>query len=198
MQVWPATEEEYLAHEEKTEWKHEYWNGQMWEMPHVSMSHCQIVTNLSVALWPHLRGTRFYAAMSRQRLKVEETGLRTWPDFVIADTPLRFDQLDPVALLNPQIIVEVLSPASWKYDRTVKFDHYRQIPSLTDYIFIEQDWVRVEHYRRAEGRLWTIETFNQRDQSLILPDIEIELPLEEIYDGLDLPSGLLLMNQEEN
>lgn len=136
-------------------------------------------------------------SQQRPRIKIENSRDKVYPDALIVCPPERYDENDLHALVNPKVVIEILSPSTEKRDPKGNFEPDKQISPLTDYILIEQDWIRVEHYRRAEGRLWTIETFNQRDQRLILPDIEIELPLEEIYDGLDLPSGLLLVNIEE-
>ena len=192
------TDEDYIRLEDKSEIKHEFINGQLYAMAGGSPTHARLGFNAIAAIGARLRGKRCHGASSDQRIKIENSRDKVYPDALIVCPPALYDENDPHALLNPKVVIEILSPSTEKRDRTGKFELYKQISSLTDYILIEQDWVRVEHYRRAEGRLWTIETFNQRDQSLILPDIEIELPLEEIYDGLDIPSGLLLMKLEED
>lgn len=94
------------------------------------------------------------------------------------------------------MIVEVLSPSTEKYDRADKFEFVKLIPSLTDYILVEQDRVRIEHYQR-NGENWTVRSYHQRDAVLSLSDLALEIPLDEIYDRLDLPDGLQLLPRVE-
>ncbi|MDQ3815565.1 MAG: Uma2 family endonuclease [Armatimonadota bacterium] len=191
------TEEEYCELEEKSPVKHEYYQGRVYAMAGASPQHCLIAFNVVTAVGSRLRGRPCRGASSDQRVKIEATGLKTYPDTLIVCPPERYDERDPYSLLNPRVIIEVLSPTTERYDRTDKFDQYKQIPSLTDYILIAQDRVRVEHYHCGTEDLWTVRSYNQREQSLTLPDIGIDLPLEEIYDRLNLPAGLFLLPEDD-
>jgi len=192
------TEEEYLRLEEESPVKHEYYNGRTYAMAGATPAHCLISSNIVGSLFSRLRGRTCRGVGSDQRVKVEVTGLRIYPDALIVCPPERYDEHDPNSLLNPQVIIEVLSPSTERYDRTDKFDHYRQIPSLTDYLLIAQDRVRVEHYQRSAGDLWTVRSYNQREQSVSLSDLSLELPLEEIYDRMELPAGLFLLPDDSD
>jgi len=187
------TEEEYQRIEEASPVKHEYYNGRIYAMAGATPAHCLIAFNIQGALFVRLRGHPCRGASSDQRVKVEATGLKIYPDLLIVCPPEQYDESDANTLMNPRVIIEVLSPSTELYDRTGKFDHYKQITSLTDYILIAQDRVRVEHYQRGEAEVWTVRSYNQREHSLTLPELELELPLAEIYDRLELPAGLLLL-----
>jgi Uma2 family endonuclease len=187
------TEEEYQQIEEASSIKHEYFQGRIYAMAGGTPSHNLISSNILGSLVARLRGKSCRAVGSDQRVKVETTGLRIYPDALIICPPERYDEHDPNSLLNPRILIEVLSPTTERYDRTDKFDQYKQITSLTDYILIAQDRVRVEHYQRSEADLWTVRSYNQREQSLTLPNLALEISLDEIYDRLEVPTGLLLL-----
>ena len=132
----------------------------------------------------------------RPAIKVEATGLKTYPDISVACPPERFDERDSNSLLNPKVIIEVLSPSAEKYDRTQKFEHFKQIAEMSDYILVSADQVWVEHFARAEGGAWTVRSYTQRSQTLALPSIEVEVPLDEIYERLELPEGLAMLDEE--
>jgi len=151
--------------------------------------HARLIANTLGAAVSRLRGQRCYAASSEQRIKVEQTGLITYPDVAIVCPPERYESLDPDTLLNPAVVVDVLSPTTEAYDRTVKYNHYRQIESLSHVILVSQDQVRVECFTRGADGDWTGEVYRTLDSSLRLPDLDLEVPLSEIYDRLNLPEG---------
>ena len=191
------TEAEYLELEETASIKHEYFQGCIYAMSGGSNTHAVLCTNAAVTLVTRLRGKECRAVGSEQRVKIEATGLLTYPDASVYCPPARFEGRHDETLLNPTAIVEVLSPSTQTYDRTTKFDHYKQIASLTDYILIEQEHVRVEHYQRGEGDVWTVRIYNQRSRSVALTSLDLELPLEELYERLELPDGLSLLTDRE-
>lgn len=183
---------EYLALEEKSEIKHEYHAGQVRAMAGGSPRHAQIGFNLAVAVGKRLQGKPCRGASSDQRIRVETADRALYPDLVVACPPEKYSENDPHALVNPVLIIEVLSPKTQEYDRTEKFDFYAQIPELQHYILVSQERVLVEHFQRAPDG-WLLRRFNRREDVIVLADLEIEVPLSEIYDGLDVPSGLLIM-----
>ncbi|HET6385725.1 MAG TPA: Uma2 family endonuclease [Armatimonadota bacterium] len=183
------SEEEYYSLEARAEIRHEYLNGEVFAMAGGSPEHARLIASITGSMVSRLRGHRCYATSSEQRIKVERTGLITYPDVAIVCPPERYDPVDPDTLLNPRVVVEVLSPTTEEYDRTGKYDHYRQIESLTHYILVSQDQVRVECFNRGVGGEWTQDLHLTRDSTLRLLDLELEVPLAEIYDRLSLPGA---------
>ena len=188
------SEDEYWELEAVSEIKHEYFNGYRRAMTDFTPTHCTITTNLCAVIGIGLRGKSCHGFGSNQNVKVATSGLITYPDASIVCPPENYDRN---ALLNPRVMIEVLSPSTEKYDRTDKFEFAKQIESLTDYILVAQDRVRVEHYQRA-GENWTVRSVYQRDDVLLLADLALEIPLDEIYDRLDLPVGLQVLPRVEN
>ena len=189
------TEDEYWELEAVAETKHEYFNGRIYAMAGAKPMHNKIAFNFAGALSSRLREHSCSGAGSDQAVKVEANGLITYPDLLVVCPPERYDQRN-LALLNPRVMIEVLSPSTEKYDRTDKFEFVKQIESLTDYILVAQDRVRVEHYQR-DGENWTVRAYYQREAVLNLSDLELEIPLAEIYHRLDLPVGLQVLPRVE-
>lgn len=190
------SEEEYVRLEENSAHKHEYLDGRIYAMAGGTPGHSAVGTNIAGALFSRLRGRPCRPFNSDLRVKVEATGLRTYPDITVVCPPERYDERDSNSLLNPTVIFEVLSPSTERYDRTDKFDALKQIPSLHDYILVSPDRVRVEHLRRGESGEWILESYTQRSQVLALASIGVEVPLDEIYDRLDVPEGLRVTHED--
>ncbi len=186
------SEEEYWKLEAVSEIKHEYFNGRIYAMAGGTPSHNAVSHNIQGSLFSRLRGKSCRGYGSDQAVKA--SGLITYPDALIVCPPENYDKN---ALLNPRVMIEVLSPSTEKYDRTDKFEFVKQIESLSHYILVAQDRVRVEHYER-NGENWIVRSYYQRDDVLVLADLELEIPLEEIYDRLDLPVGLQILPHMEN
>ena len=188
--------QEYLAAEEKSIVRHEYWAGRVYAMAGGTRQHSQIAFNFSGSLYMHLRGKRCRGADSNQRVRIEATDVQRYPDVSVVCPPERYSEVDQNALLNPALIVEVLSPSTERYDRNEKFEHYGLIPDLRDYVLVSQERIFVEHFQRADDGAWILRRYNRREDVLRLENIEIEVPLAEIYDGMELPSGLVKIGQE--
>jgi Uma2 family endonuclease len=184
--------QEYLAAEESSEIKHEYWAGRVFAMAGGTPRHADIIHNVSVAFGPHLRGHRCRGSSGEQRIRIEESDVEVYPDFVVKCPPEQYSALDPHALTNPALVVEVLSPGSEKDDRGEKFEQYSKIPELKDYLLVSQDKVLVEHFQRGEGDEWILRRYLHKEDVLPIPNLEIEVPIAEIYEGHDLPSGLTI------
>ncbi len=181
---------EFWAMEEKSEVRHEYLNGRVYAMAGGTPIHSKIIFKLSIAIGVRLRGNPCSGSNSDQLVKIERSGLRTYPDVLVSYPPERYDENEPNALLNPRLIVEVFSPSTQNYDRREKWAHYRQIPELRDYLLVSSDRVHVEHFTRNAQDQWVLWTGIERDEVLTVPDLSLEIPLDEIYEGLELPSGL--------
>lgn len=180
------SEEEYREGEEISLVKHEWFRGEVFAMAGGTFNHTRICGNIYASAKTALRGRRCSVHNGEQRVKVEATGLNAYPDAVIFCPPSRFEGTGDGILLTPSVIFEVLSQSTQSYDRARKFDNYKQIESLTDYVLVEQDEARVEHFRRTPDG-WLLRVFTDIEAVLTLENVEIELRLREIYEELDFP-----------
>jgi Uma2 family endonuclease len=178
--------EEYLAIERESETRSEYLGGEMFAMSGGSRQHNLIVTNLvrELSLQLKLRPCEVYT--NDQRVRVPETGLYTYPDVVVVCGEPSFEDESVDTLLNPVLIVEVLSSTTEAYDRGKKFEGYQTIASLAEYVLVAQDKARVEQYLRQDGGHWLFTATSGRERSVALASIQCELALEEIYDKVVL------------
>ncbi len=190
------TDADYYAREADSPVKHEHFNGRIFAVAGGTPAHAQAIANVTVALGSRLRGRSCYTTSADQRVKVEANDLKTYPDVMIVCPPARYDEADPNTLLNPVLIVEVLSPSTADYDRTFKWDSYQQMPSLRHYILVEPTRVRVEHFARADEGGWIQRVFHRRADVISLPDLELEVPIDEIYERLEAPEGLILVRED--
>jgi Uma2 family endonuclease len=181
------SEQEYYWFEERAEVRHEYLDGEIFDMAGGTPTHARLISSVTIALGRRLLGHPCYFANSDQRIKVERTGLITYPDAAIVCPPERYDPANANTLLNPRVVVEVLSPGTEEYDRRIKLKHYYQIDSLTHIILVRQDRIQVEHHHREPGGDWTTDTHGTRTSILRLRDFSLEVPLNDIYAKLDLP-----------
>jgi Uma2 family endonuclease len=178
--------EEYLALERRSEVKHEFLDGEIFAMTGASLQHNRIVRNVGGLLYSQLRGRPCESFTGDLRLRVDATGLYTYPDIVVVCGEPRLvalaadTELD--TLLNPTLIVEVLSPSTEAYDRGKKFAHYRTIESLAEVVFISQEQVEVERYSRQPEGGWLLLEANRLEDRLPLPAIGCELPLAAVYE----------------
>lgn len=188
------TEAEFLEWEERQEAKHEYFNGRIYAMSGGSNRHAVICTNVTTATSNRLRGKPCRAVGSEQRVKIEETGLLTYPDASIYCPPSRFEGKDDCNLLTPTVLFEVLSPSTARFDQGNKFEHYKLIPTLRDYVLVHQTRAQVDHFHRHENG-WLLVTARGLDESIRLESVAIELPLNELYDDIEFPPGPLPLRE---
>jgi Uma2 family endonuclease len=175
------TPEEYLALERQADTRSEYLDGKMFVLSGGSRWHSLIKTNLSGDLSTQLKG-RACEVYSSQRVRIPTTGLYTYPDVVVVCGEPRFEDGLLDTLLNPKLIVEVLSPTTEAYDRGKKFEHYQSVDSLAEYLLVDPARPRVEHYLRQDGNQWLLTVLEEFAATVPLPSIQCELPLTEIYD----------------
>ena len=181
-----VTEDEYLAHELRSEAKHELIHGVIVAMAGASREHNAIAGNIVAALGALLKSRRCLVFPSDQRVHVEATGLFTYPDVSVACDNLRFHPKNRDTLVNPCLLVEVLSDSTEAYDRGAKFAHYRTIPSLQEYVLVPQHERKIEHYRRLDTGQWVLTVFEGDAAAADLPALGCALSLAEVYDKLDL------------
>ena len=182
------TPEEYLAFERKATTKHEYLNGQIVAMSGASFAHNFLTVNIATSLNIQLMEGECRVATSDMRVKVTQIDSYFYPDVVVVCGEPRAEDDTFDTLLNPTLIVEVLSPSTEGYDRGEKFEHYQQIASLKDYILISQDQVHVEYYYRQENE-WLQTEFVELEDVLSLLSIGCELRLSDIYRRVEIASG---------
>ena len=168
--------------EREHEERHEYFDGELFAMSGASRRHNLIVTNLVRELSLHLKDRPCEVYSSDMRVKVDVTGLYTYPDVVIAcETPQCEDeQVD--TLLNPTVVIEVLSESTEGYDRGKKFEHYRKLPSLRAYVLVAQDAFHVEQYVRQEAGQWLLTEATGPEATLPVEAVGAVLELAEVYD----------------
>jgi Uma2 family endonuclease len=182
------TPEEYLTFERKATTKHEYVNGQIVAMSGASFAHNFITANTANQLYNQLMDSECRVATSDMRVKVTEIDSYFYPDVVVVCGEPRAEDDTFDTLLNPTLIVEILSPSTETYDKGEKFEHYQQIASLKDYILISQDEVHVEYYYRQENE-WLQTEFVGLEDVLSVLSIGCELRLSDIYRRVEIASG---------
>lgn len=176
------SEEEYLVREPEASYKSEFRDGRVWAMSGASPEHSRIMGNMFTEINQQLKGRPCRAYTSDTRVKVEAARFYTYPDLSVTCEKPVFDERDRMALLNPTLIVEVLSPSTADYDRGEKFAYYKKLTSLWEYVLVAQDTVRVEHFQRQEDGGWTATTVEGLDAWVDLPRIGCRVALRDIYD----------------
>jgi Uma2 family endonuclease len=181
------SEEQYLAIERAAEFKSEFMDGVMYAMSGGTMRHSALARNILMEMHAMVRGGECQTFGSDLRVRVSGR-MYAYPDVsVVCGKPQLADEQKDI-LLNPIVIFEVLSPSTELYDRGLKFQLYRSIPSLREYILVDQNKVQIEHYVRQDSSAWTLRDHQGLEQELKLDSIGVSLPLRLIYDGVDLAS----------
>ena len=179
------TVEEYLELERTSETRHEYLDGEVFEMVGARENHTLIIGNLVAVLHPQLRRPLCRLYQIDMRVKVSATGLYPYPDVVVRCGTPEFEGSGRATLLNPTLIIEVLTPSTEAYDRGDKFRHYRAIPTLQEYVLISQNNPRIERYLRQNDNTWLFTDATGLDAELELPSIGCTLPLARVYKQVD-------------
>jgi Uma2 family endonuclease len=182
------TPEEYLEIEHRAEYKSEYINGQIYAMSGASRAHGLLALSIGGRLDAQLRGRSCEAFVSVMRVRVSDTGLYTYPDVVVACGEIQYERAETDTLLTPAVVFEVLSPSTEAYDRGAKFEHYRHLPSLNEYVLVAQDRMLVEQFTR-EGKVWVLRVHDQMEDVLRLECIGCELRIGDLYERVSLPEN---------
>ncbi len=178
--------EEYRNLETIAEVKHEYHDGEIIEMTGGSINHNSILINLIVLLKLALRGTNYRLQSSDLRLWIPQYNRGLYPDLmIIAGEPLFSDNRND-EILNPCLIIEVLSPSTSGYDRGDKFRYYRSIPQLNQYLLVSQGEILIESYSKTSENNWLLQEYTQARGIISLDSLGISLNLADIYEGVDL------------
>lgn len=180
------TPEEYLELERAAEDKSEYFNGEIYAMSGASRRHILIVTNLVRELSTQLKKRECEVYSTDMRVKVNPTGLYTYPDVIVMCGEAQFSDEQKDTLINPNVIIEVLSESTKDYDRGGKFEQYRTLESFKEYVPVAQDKPHVEHFVRQPDNRWILTETNKMEDSIELSSIACTLALAEIYDKVGL------------
>ena len=183
------TPEQYLELERKAEFKSEYYAGQMFAMSGGSNKHSLIGGNVHALLWSQLRGRLCLTFNSDMKVRVDATGLYTYPDVSVVCGEPQYTDGHQDMVENPVVVVEVLSPSTEGYDRGEKFVHYQWISSLTDYLIISQETMRVEQYVRQTDDRWLLTVHSGFEAAVQIVSIGCVLHLAEIYERVEVGKG---------
>ncbi len=176
------TPAEYLGMEEHAEYKSKYYNGEIFAMAGGTPDHSSVQGNVIAELIRLVKHKPCRVFTSEVRLLVESSGLYTYPDSMIVCGKIQLAKGRKDTVTNPILIVEILSESTRDYDRGTKFNFYKQIPSLQEYIHVESEKPRVECFRRTDGDKWTVEMCEGLDALVRFESIESEIALRDIYD----------------
>jgi Uma2 family endonuclease len=174
---------EYLEIEDASDQKHEFYRGEIFAMSGAKVAHNIISTNILATLLYKLKGSPCRPFNSDQRIHIPQNTLFTYPYISVICGEVITLENDEWNVLNPTVIIEVLSPSTRNYDRGEKFKLYRDIPTLREYILADSETVHIELFRLNDRLHWELEEYNNLTDSLSLKSIHAELLLKEIYDG---------------
>ena len=175
------SEVDYLRLERQAENKSEYFDGEIFAMAGGTRTHSLIATNLLGELRSALKAGDYVAYNSDLRIKIEATGLMTYLDASVACGEQRFLDAQEDTLLNPTVIIEVLSESTEAYDRGKKFEHVRQIPTCREYLLVSQNEPRIEQFVRQPNGEWSLKEATGLATELMLPSLGVVLRLAEVF-----------------
>jgi Uma2 family endonuclease len=178
--------EEYLEFEHNSDIKHEYIDGEVYAMAGTTKAHNTISLNLAILLREKLKDSDCQTFMADIKVNVSNQKRFFYPDIVV--TCDDNDDVNAYDVKFPKIIVEVLSESTEKFDRGKKFQYYRNIPSLQEYILISSQEYLIECFRRTKNDLWTLQTYEGLNAILRIENLAIDAPLSEIYATLSFDS----------
>ncbi|HWV33076.1 MAG TPA: Uma2 family endonuclease [Dyadobacter sp.] len=176
------TQEEYLELERAAEYKSEYYRGEIFAMSGASRYHNRITENLSIEIGSFLKGKSCQSFSRDMRVHIPENTLYTYPDLLIVCGKPEFLDNQTDTLLNPSVIIEVLSPSTEGYDQGKKFHLYRSLRMLTEYVLIDSQEVRAEVYRKASNGIWAlVSEADDLEGSIEIGHIGLTLKMSDIY-----------------
>ena len=179
------TPEEYLALEEAAEYKSEYHDGVIIPMTGGTTNHNRISLNISIALRLALKGLDYDVFMSDVRLWLPKKRFYTYPDVMVIPGKPEYYNNRQDAVMNPQVIVEVLSKSTKAYDRTDKFKFYQTLPAFQEYILIDQSQVYIEQYCKFANKRWSYRQYDEEDAALVFNFFQVEAPVADVYEKVD-------------
>jgi Uma2 family endonuclease len=183
------TEAGYLAFDRESEVKHEFIDGRVYAMSGASEAHNLIAGSIYVSLYTQLRGRPCKVYPSDMKLRTPSTRSYTYPDISVVCGDAEFDGDSRDILLNPTVVIAVLSPNTERFDRGRKFQRYRELEPLQEYVLVAQDSPHMERFARQDSGLWQLSEVHGLQASLSLTSIACVLRLADIYEQIDFDSG---------
>jgi Uma2 family endonuclease len=178
--------EEYLSLERTADFKSEYLNGQIYAMAGSSPEHSAITVNITVALGSQLLDKPCRAFSSDMKVRTTRTGLFAYPDLSIVCGEPEFHDEKRDVLVNPVVLIEVLSPSTEAFDRGKKFAQYQHLETLTDYLLIAQDEARIDHYVKQSDDLWLLSIARGSGGKIYIASLDCTLLLSQVYAKISL------------
>lgn len=178
--------EEYLEMENASMEKHEFYKGEIFAMSGAKVPHNIVTKNLSGILFGKLKGKKCQPYGSDQRIHIQSNTLFTYPDISIICGEIITLNNDDYNVLNPAVIIEVLSKSTKNYDRGEKFKLYRDIPTLKEYILVDSETIHIEVFRLNENNHWELEEYNSVENFLFIKAIDEKIAISEIYEGVNI------------
>lgn len=179
------TPEEYLKLENSAEYKHEYRNGAIIPMTGATVNHNEIAGNLCTYLKLALKGQKYRVFFADVRLWIPNYNQYTYPDLMIVEGELIYDQKSKTTITNPTVIIEVLSKSTQDYDRGTKFTYYRSIPQLKEYLLVDQYSYNIEKFAKNSNNQWVLTEYQGKDLKVALESINFEFKMLDIYENVD-------------
>jgi Uma2 family endonuclease len=179
-----STKAEYLINEEESSLRHEFFNGEVIAMAGASINHNYIVGNVLFGLKREASGCNVFA--NDLKLDIDSANSFFYPDLMAACEPLQLTEGRTDSIKNPTLIVEVLSPSTEKNDRGSKFRAYQKVPSLQEYVLVNQEAAIVEVYRRT-NKVWTYQLYEGIESQIHLASTQSRLTLSEVYQNVEFP-----------
>jgi len=183
------TVDEYFAIEEKAERKSEFFNGEMFLVAGASRQHNALTRNLTAALHLRLMSSNCRVFVADQRVKIDRTGLYTYPDLLIVCGTPEYASENPNTLTNPKVVIEVLSNSTERYDRTTKFRQYKKLNSVQEYVLVSQDEPLIERFTRQSDGTWAQTDFVGMDVDMTFATVKASVPLSEVYFEVEFPDS---------
>jgi Uma2 family endonuclease len=179
--------QEYLARERLADVRSEFYRGEVFAIAGASWEHTLIKDNLAREAGNQLKSGPCRVLTSDMRVKVNRTGLYTYPDIVVVRDEPQFEDKVLDTFLNPRVVVEVLSDSTEKYDRGTKFAHYRQLPSILEYVLVAQDRPLLERYVRQTDDTWVLTAFSDMALTFAFGTITVQTAITDIYRDVKFP-----------
>jgi Uma2 family endonuclease len=181
--------EEYLELEIPAEEHHEYIDGEIRLMLGGTPNHNRVIRNLCGILNSSFKGQPYEVFMTDQRLWIPRRKIYTYPDLMVIQGELQFQEGRKDTLINPLVIIEALSKSTQNYDKGDKFSAYRTIPSFQEYILIDQYSQNIEHYVKTEPRKWIFQEYDAADAKFTFASFPFEISLADLYDKVDFETA---------
>jgi len=183
------TPEEYLEYEVNSEERHEYIDGEVICVAGGTPNHNQIAGNFYAALNFGLKRQSYRVFVADQRIWIPEKRIYTYPDVMVVQGELEFQESRKDTIINPLMVVEVLSKSTRSYDKDEKFSAYRTIPTFQEYLLIEQYTMKVEQYFKTGKNSWNFSEYYDVNETIFLNSVKFEITLEDIYDRVEFETG---------